>query len=352
VNTLNIHQLLSCEPNVYLDILRKENNPLFPLVFDFKNYVDGYAKKIGYISSTLQSQGDSSNPSRFESKLKDFNRPLIVVKSINEVDGYLDEVFMNAGKIEEDLSLLKHIMSLVIKYIINQEEYLKKYNEENSFREHIGVWIGFINEEASVLFCYLVKETFEFMDAPEKQAIAQLNRYVLPFLKEKLPDDLETMMKQTVSVIESSTTTFELFHDLIRLLKRITGIRCIQLLSVEPGTKEIEVKLYAYVDHLPMYDVAHAGGVIAEAVEKKKAIRVNSVYEYPGYDIFDAAVKSELAAPVWIGREIYGVLNFEDDHINRFSREFVDAIQRICECISKKLDSFPDKYSLKKERVT
>jgi len=349
---MNIHQLLFDNPDYLIEILRGKNNLLYTLVSRFRNYVDSYTQKIDFISNKLKSEKDSCHFHCFENKLTKFNRQMKVVESPHEINQYLDKIFEEIGEIKVDLSQLKQILALVINYIIKQEKYFTINSGKNFFREHIREWISLINEEASVLFCYLVKKTFEFMDAPEKQAIVRLNRFALPFLNEKPTDETETIVNQALSIIDLSTSTHELFKGLLGSFKRITGIRCIQLLIVEPELKEIDVKMYAYVAHLPMYDTAHEGGVISKAVEKKKVILVNSVYEYPGYDIFDATIRSELVMPIKIMREIYGVLNFEDDHLNRFTQEFVSAIQRICECISQKIDSFPDRYSLKKMMVS
>jgi putative methionine-R-sulfoxide reductase with GAF domain len=311
-------------------------------------YIDSYRRKIELIHNFFKSSDFSSNVQRFGRELKTLNWEIMSAKNEDTtwgVPGNMD--------IEEILLTVERIIKQVIKYITKQEDLLEKYNQPNHFRGHINEFMTYINEEASVLFCYRVKDSFEFMEAPEKQAIAQLNRYLLPCLKqEKPPADLEKMEKSAGSVINSSSSAIELFQNLIHLLKQATAVRCIQLLVVAQGSKKIEVKSYAYLDHLPMYDVAHDSGIIAEAVKEKKTVCVNSVYEDPGYDIFDATVKSELVVPILPGNDAYGVLNLEDDHLNRFSKEFIDAMQRICSLISGRLNSLPGLYSLKKKKIT
>jgi len=365
---LNIFQFFSDLQDDFPDSFMVEYCSLFNLISCFNDYVNNYAQKINYIINNLKFLDDSSNLELFEKELKVFNRRVRFVQCIDEVEIYLKEVFEKAIKlnfmgdsvgdaskiieVEKKLILLNKIISIVIRSILNQEEYLKKYSEEKNLKEHFGEWVSYINEEASVLFCYVVKESFEFMDSPEKQAVMNLNRYVLPYIKyEKPTENFGEILNQIVPLIACSTSCEEMFRNVIHLFKKITCIRCIQLILKEQDSKELFVKFYSYVDHLPMYDIAHCGGVISESVEKNKVICINSVYENPKYDIFDATIKSELVVPILIGDEIYGVFNFEDDHINRFSKKFVDAILQISLRISNKLSSFTDLYLLEKKKV-
>jgi putative methionine-R-sulfoxide reductase with GAF domain len=344
---ITINQFLSGAQKDSLKALLDYNIKLYKRISRLQAYIDSYRRKIELIHNFFKSSDFSFNVQQFGRELKNLNLEMMSTKNentTNDVPGNMD--------IGEILLTVERIIKHVIKYITGQEDLLEKYNQPNNFRDHIDEFLKYINEEASVLFCYQVKDSFEFMEAPEKQAIAQLNRYLLPYLKQEKPlDDLEKMEKTSEFVINSSYSAIELFRKLIHFLKQATGIRCIQLLVVDPGSKEIEVKLYAYVDHLPMYDVAHHSGIIAEAVKEKKVIFVNSVYEDPRYDIFDATIKSELVVPIFVGKNVYGVLNFEDDHLNRFSKEFIDGVQRICTIISDKLISFPDLYSLEKGKI-
>ena len=92
-----------------------------------------------------------------------------------------------------------------------------------------------------------------------------------------------------------------------------------------------------------MYDIAHEGGIIHNSFVQKKSVCVNYVFDDKRYDVFDATIKSELAVPIVIDSKIvYGILNFEDNNPYRFSKEFIETMQKIALLTSEKLKSLKD----------
>jgi len=314
------HTLKSCYPNAYELILR------------FEQYVQDYHEKLEAIYNFLKSisdefEGDSpkaDNDARnflaspvisnslFELKkeLKELSNGILLSKDTHSLERFIDQAFPNTnGQLK-----IKEIIRLVCHYITKQDEcltalYSKGVTSENSFGQWLRQFMNYIEEEASILFCNVVKDSFQFMDAPEKQVLSRLNRQFLQRFHSKpdnFNDDLEKMEKEIETIVSLAADANESIKEILLLIKKMTGIRCIQFLVLNPFTKELVVKFYSYVEHLPMYDVAHDNGIIAESAMRKEAINIPSVYNDSRYDIFDATIKSELAVPVLTRGEVYG----------------------------------------------
>ncbi|MFX0132753.1 MAG: GAF domain-containing protein [Candidatus Hodarchaeota archaeon] len=230
------------------------------------------------------------------------------------------------------------VKDIEIKYITKLKYFIEE--QQSSLNIDFDKYIFFLNEEASLLFCYLVKDSYEFMDSPEKVFIKEIN---LLYEKQKKKSDKYIHRNPTdinYNLLNSCSSAQDFFEIIIRELKNSTAIRCIQLLIVNPNNDALEVKLYSYIDHLPMYDVAHEGGIIYSAKMNGKSICVNSVYDIDSYDIFDATIKSELAVPIFLKDEVIAVLNFEDVYTNRFSKEFIQHIEEVTSFIGSSVEKY------------
>ena len=69
-------------------------------------------------------------------------------------------------------------------------------------------------------------------------------------------------------------------------------------------------------------------GVCGTAVAEDATQLVPDVHEFPGHIACDSASNSEIVIPIHVGGEIWGVLDIDSPHFNRFSEEDRDGLER------------------------
>ena len=77
-------------------------------------------------------------------------------------------------------------------------------------------------------------------------------------------------------------------------------------------------------------------GVCGTAVAENKTQLVPDVHAFPGHIACDSASNSEIVIPIHVGGEIWGVLDIDSPHFDRFTqadREGLEAFVRILEQI-------------------
>ncbi|MFD1038154.1 GAF domain-containing protein [Virgibacillus byunsanensis] len=64
--------------------------------------------------------------------------------------------------------------------------------------------------------------------------------------------------------------------------------------------------------------IAYGKGVCGTAIKEGKTKRIADVMNFPGHIACDAASKSEIVVPLFLGESIYGVLDIDSPIKNRF----------------------------------
>jgi len=351
---MHILQLLdNCDENA-LDEIRSESPDLLEILTSFREYVNNFEAKLGLVLNLFQYNMDlrhtlkqiRSGNRLISEVLKKGTDPERLIKNINQ-DSITGKVFT-----KENLYQFSSILASLYDFIRQQIIVIDENINSTDFNKNIETFVSLINEEASVLFCNVVLDSFEFMDALEKKLIVQINKeFVKVTERQKYKKAGPDLVEKIYQKIKFQPSAQQVFEELLKILKRELDIRCMQVLVRNPDSGNLEVKLFSYVKHLPMYDVAHEGGIISNALESGETVCINNVFEDSSYDIFDATIKSELAVPLYIDNEPFGVLNLEDVHSNRFDGEFVDTIQVISYLVSQKIKTCSDRYKLSKAYV-
>ena len=78
-------------------------------------------------------------------------------------------------------------------------------------------------------------------------------------------------------------------------------------------------------------------GVCGKAAEAQKTIRVDNVHEFEGHIACDTASNSEIVVPIFLGSDIYGVLDIDSPILNRFTEEDQTELEKIVKIIESNL---------------
>lgn len=62
-------------------------------------------------------------------------------------------------------------------------------------------------------------------------------------------------------------------------------------------------------------------GVCGTAAQRREAVRVGNVHEFPGHIACDSASNSEIVLPIFSGASLWGVLDIDSPVFNRFTEE-------------------------------
>jgi len=77
-------------------------------------------------------------------------------------------------------------------------------------------------------------------------------------------------------------------------------------------------------------------GVCYAAVDRKEAVLVPNIHEFPGHIACDSATNSELVVPIFKNKKIWGVIDLDSPKLNRFTEIEEKYIIEIAELISAK----------------
>ncbi|MBE0645455.1 MAG: GAF domain-containing protein [Bacteroidetes bacterium] len=69
-------------------------------------------------------------------------------------------------------------------------------------------------------------------------------------------------------------------------------------------------------------------GVCSAAVRERKTMNIPDVEAFPGHIACDAASRSELVVPLILGGEVWGVLDVDSPHPDRFDAETQHLLER------------------------
>ena len=75
--------------------------------------------------------------------------------------------------------------------------------------------------------------------------------------------------------------------------------------------------------------IAPGRGVCGGAVAQRRSLVVADVHEFPGHIACDAASRSELVVPMWLGGRIIGVLDLDSPLPGRFDEEDRAGCERL-----------------------
>jgi len=78
-------------------------------------------------------------------------------------------------------------------------------------------------------------------------------------------------------------------------------------------------------------------GVCGTAVEKREIQLVKDVHEFPGHIACDSASNSEIVLPIYLGNEVFGVLDIDSPSPARFDEEDKSGLQEFVQIFEKTL---------------
>jgi len=84
-----------------------------------------------------------------------------------------------------------------------------------------------------------------------------------------------------------------------------------------------------------------SAGIVGRALRERRTVIVNDVtteatYVAPGGDV---EICAELCAPVWVGEQLWGVLNIEESHVNAFDDDDARLVQTVADQVGSALRS-------------
>ena len=84
-------------------------------------------------------------------------------------------------------------------------------------------------------------------------------------------------------------------------------------------------------------EIAVGKGVCGTAVEKREIQLVKDVHEFPGHIACDSASNSEIVLPIYVGDEVFGVLDIDSPSLARFDEEDKIGLQEFVQIFEKTL---------------
>jgi len=99
-----------------------------------------------------------------------------------------------------------------------------------------------------------------------------------------------------------------------------------------------ELALGSFQGPIACTRIAYGKGVCGKAWESKQTQLVPNVHEFPGHIACSSATNSEIVLPIFHENgEVWGVLDVDSEHLNRFDAEDQHYLELLCESISKHL---------------
>ena len=83
--------------------------------------------------------------------------------------------------------------------------------------------------------------------------------------------------------------------------------------------------------------IAVGRGVCGTAVAQDRTQLVADVHQFPGHIACDGASNSEIVVPIHVGGEIWGVLDIDSPHFERFSTEDQKGLERFVQVLERVL---------------
>ncbi|MGD9605120.1 MAG: GAF domain-containing protein [Bacilli bacterium] len=78
-------------------------------------------------------------------------------------------------------------------------------------------------------------------------------------------------------------------------------------------------------------------GVCGESAQKLKTVIVPDVSLFSGYIACDGDTKSEIVVPIVVNNQLYGVLDIDSPHLNRFTKDDETLFSQAAKIIAKHL---------------
>jgi GAF domain-containing protein len=159
-------------------------------------------------------------------------------------------------------------------------------------------------------------------------ATADLSRLSKPELYRELARQIEALVRdETDSVANMANCAAVLFNSVPRL-------NWVGFYLLKGG----ELVLGPFQGRPACVRIAFGRGVVGTAAEKRTAIRVADVNEFPGHIACDTASKSEVVVPlVSDDSHLLGVLDVDSPELDRFDAEDEAGLREIGKIIAAKL---------------
>ena len=78
-------------------------------------------------------------------------------------------------------------------------------------------------------------------------------------------------------------------------------------------------------------------GVCGTAAREGRTVVVPDVHQFPGHIACDSASNSEIVLPIYENGTLYGVLDIDSPHLDRFSREDKEGLEKLVKILEEEL---------------
>ena len=85
-------------------------------------------------------------------------------------------------------------------------------------------------------------------------------------------------------------------------------------------------------------EIAIGKGVCGTAAERGETILVPDVHKFPGHIACDSASNSEIVIPLIVKGNLFGVLDIDSPHLDRFSDNDRDGLEQFAKILCKQLE--------------
>ncbi len=138
----------------------------------------------------------------------------------------------------------------------------------------------------------------------------------------ELCEALDSLIKDVPHTVANLANASALLYD------RLEGINWAGFYLLE-GEKLI---LNAFQGKPACIEIPMGKGVCGTAAKEGRTLVVPNVHKFPGHIACDSASNSEIVIPLTVNGNLFGVLDIDSPHLNRFSdadREGLEAFARI-----------------------
>lgn len=142
----------------------------------------------------------------------------------------------------------------------------------------------------------------------------------------------QELLPQIEAVISSETNITANLANVTAILKEAFGWFWVGFYMCDSDTQLV---LAPFQGTLACTRIKKGGGVCGTAWERGETIVVDDVEKFPVHIACSSLSRSEIVVPIWVGKEVIGVLDVDSESLSTFDQEDQKGLEEICNVISK-----------------
>ncbi len=146
--------------------------------------------------------------------------------------------------------------------------------------------------------------------------------------------DYKTVLNILNSLYESESNLITNMANTSAVLKEHFNFLWVGFYLVDKQTNELV--LGPYQGPLACSRITFGKGVCGESWQKKEAIIVDDVHQFPGHIACSSLSNSEIVIPLFLNNEVFAVLDIDSESFSDFKEEDMLALKEICKNLSLK----------------